>query len=201
MKSIFLDTETTGLKPGQIAQLTYLIEENKELVAAKNYFFKVETMNPQAEMVHGFSIERLDKLSNGAIFKDLHHDILLDFKDSTFVAHNVKFDRQFVEAELERINKTAQFKRYFCTMDYFKDILKLPGKFKGGYKNPRVEEVLSFYNISPQEVLDKTKYIFKCEDVGFHDARYDTIAMYICCLKSRNRDKVKVKWDNSYLYT
>jgi DNA polymerase III epsilon subunit-like protein len=199
MRSIFLDTETTGLKPGQIAQLTYLIEENKELVAAKNYFFTVETMSIQAEMVHGFSIDKLAKLSQGAVFKDLHYDILEDFNNSTFIAHNVKFDRQFVEAELERINKTAQFKNYFCTMEYFKDIVKLPGKFKGGYKNPKVEEVLNFYKVSTEEVLDKTKHIFKCEDVGFHDARYDTVAMYICCLKSRNRNKVKVKWDNSYI--
>ncbi len=199
MKSIFLDTETTGLKPGQIAQLTYLIEENKELTVAKNYFFTVQTMSPQAEMVHGFSIEKLDELSQGATFEDFHNDILKDFNDSTCIAHNVKFDRGFVEAELDRINKIAEFKNYFCTMEYFKNIVKLPGKFKNGYKNPKVEEVLDFYKITPEKVLQKTKYIFECEDVSFHDARYDTVAMYLCCLKSRNRNRVKIKWDNLYM--
>ncbi|MCY6369175.1 3'-5' exonuclease [Clostridium ganghwense] len=188
MRSIFLDTETTGLAPGQIAQLTYIIEENKKLVAVKNYFFTVETMGIQAQQVHGFSMERLRELSNGMKFQDVYYDIHKDFKGANFIAHNVKFDRKFVEAEFNRLNEEVGVKNYFCTMEYFKDILKLPAKRGKSYKNPRVEEVMNFYNISPNEVLEKTKKLFKCDDVSFHDARYDTVAVYMCCLKSRNRE-------------
>lgn len=187
MRSIFLDTETTGLVPGQIAQLTYIIEENKKLVGAKNYFFAVETMSMQAQQVHGFSLDRLKQLSDGMRFENLFNEIYKDINESIFIAHNVRFDRKFVEAEFNRLNKDMRAKNYFCTMEYFKDILKLPSKRGQSYKNPRVEEVMKFYNISPNDVLEKTKEIFKCEDVSFHDARYDTTAIYMCCLKSRNR--------------
>ncbi|MFD3156795.1 exonuclease domain-containing protein [Haloimpatiens sp. FM7330] len=187
MKSIFLDTETTGFAPGQIAQLTYIIEENKKLVGVKNYFFTVETMGIQAQRVHGFSIEKLTVLSKGKRFENSFSEINNDMKGAVFIAHNVKFDRKFVEAEFNRLNKDLGAKNYFCTMEYFKDILKIPAKRGKGYKNPRVEEVMEFYNINPAEVLDKTRELFKCDKVTFHDARYDTVAMYMCCLKSRNR--------------
>lgn len=187
MKSIFLDTETTGFVPGQIAQLTYIIEENKKLVEVKNYFFTVETMGRQAQQVHKFSIEKLRELSHGKRFENLVSEIDNDMKDAVFIAHNVKFDRKFVEVEFNRLNKELGVKKYFCTMEYFKDILKIPAKRGKGYKNPRVEEVMEFYNINPDKVLDKTKKLFECDQVSLHDARYDTVAVYMCCLKSRNR--------------
>jgi DNA polymerase III epsilon subunit-like protein len=187
MKSIFLDTETTGLRPGQIAQLTYLIEENKKLVGVKNYFFTVDEMDEQAEKVHGFSMERLQMLSQGFIFADLVPEIYEDFEGATIIAHNVNFDKKFIDAEFGRLDSDCGAAKSFCTMAYFKDILKIPARNGQGYKNPRLEEVVDFYNIDKQRILEVTKKLFECDDVSFHDARYDTTAMYLCCLKSRNR--------------
>lgn len=39
MKRIFLDTETTGFSPGQIGQLSMIIDEDGNEPVAKNYFF------------------------------------------------------------------------------------------------------------------------------------------------------------------
>lgn len=39
MKKVFLDTETTDIAPGQIAQLSMIIEEDNGNIYAKNYFF------------------------------------------------------------------------------------------------------------------------------------------------------------------
>ncbi|MCY6483347.1 3'-5' exonuclease [Clostridium aestuarii] len=190
MKSIFLDTETTGLKPGRIVQLTYIIEENKKFSRAKNFFFMVEDweMDERAAQVHGFTVDRLAVLSNGQLFEDAVDEIKEDFKDGIFIAHNSNFDKKFIDAEFGKLNISCNTKREFCTMKYFKDILKLPARRGNGYKNPKVEEVMHFYDIDADYVLEKTKKIFDCEDISFHDARYDTMAMYICCLKSQNRN-------------
>lgn len=190
MKSIFLDTETSGLRPGQIAQLTYVIEDNKELVGLKNYFFSVDSIEPEAEKVHGFSKEKLDILSEGFTFGELSEEIQEDFKDATIIAHNVGFDKKFIDEEFKRIYMVPGYTREFCTMAYFKPILQLPNKKYNGIKNPRLEEVVDFYKIDRDNILKKTKLIFGCEDISFHDARYDVMAMYMCCLRSKGRNKV-----------
>ena len=44
---IFFDTETTGLIPGRIIQLSYIMQSETE-VRAKNFFFAVEYVEPSA---------------------------------------------------------------------------------------------------------------------------------------------------------
>ena len=191
MKSIFLDTETTGLRPGQIVQLTYIMEEDKKLIGVKNYFFAVDSVDPEAERVHGFSKEKLDILSEGFTFEELSEEIQEDFEGATLIAHNVKFDRKFIEAEFNKIFQLDGFSKDFCTMAYFSKILKIPAKNGGGYKNPKLEEVVDFYNIDRNQILKIANILFGCDDISFHDARYDTAAMYMCCLKSKGRTKVE----------
>ncbi|MFX0549962.1 exonuclease domain-containing protein [Hathewaya histolytica] len=190
MKSIFLDTETTGLRPGQIAQLTYIVEEDKQLVGIKNYFFQVDSMDIEAEKVHGFSREKLEILSEGFTFGDLSEEIQEDFYEGTIIAHNIGFDKKFLEAEFQRIFELPGYSKEFCTMEYFRNIVKIPSRNGIGYKNPKLEEVVNYYNIDKDLILDRTKMLFGCEDIGFHDARYDVMAMYMSCLKSKNRETV-----------
>lgn len=196
MKSIFLDTETTGLRPGQIAQLTYLVEEDKQLIGMKNYFFSVENMESEAEKVHGFSKEKLYMLSEGFTFQDLVEEIQEDFEDGIIIAHNVGFDKKFIDTEFQRCFLLPGYSKEFCTMNYFKNITKIPSKNGVGFKNPRLEEVVDFYKIDKKLILDKTKTLYGCEDIDFHDARYDVMAMYMCCLKSKNREAITSPfWD------
>ena len=61
MGIVYLDTETTSLNPGQICELSIIHEEGNELKLAKNYFFKVESIDTGAESVHGFSKEKIWK--------------------------------------------------------------------------------------------------------------------------------------------
>ena len=50
MYNIYLDTETTDKVPGQIAELSMIIEEanTNKFVKAVNYFFTVEKMSEEA---------------------------------------------------------------------------------------------------------------------------------------------------------
>ena len=190
MKSVFFDTETTGLRPGQIGQLTYIVEENGEFIKGNNLFFKVDMMEPGAENVHGFSMELLESLSDGKTFVDHIEEIRADFENAVIIAHNVNFDLKFMNAEFDRLNIPFKYKKTFCTMEYFKDITKIPARNGVGYKNPKLEEVVKYYEIEKENIMVATNRLFECNEVSYHDARYDTTAMYIVCLLSRGRDEV-----------
>jgi DNA polymerase III epsilon subunit-like protein len=198
MKSVFIDTETTGINPGKIVQLTYIIEENKVFTEAKNFFFMIEDgeMEAGAEKVHGFSVEKLAILSKGRIFEDSIYEITKDLENSIFIAHNVKFDKKFVDAEFTRLNLKVPISKEFCTMKYFKDITELPSRDGRGFKNPKLSEVVKYYNLDSNDILKTTKKLFHTNEVSFHDARFDTTAMYMCCLLSQNRPLLIVEDDN-----
>ncbi len=60
MKMIFFDTETTGIRPGNICQLSYILVDTSykpTKTIGKNIFFTVDYVEPSAQDVHGFSID------------------------------------------------------------------------------------------------------------------------------------------------
>ena len=76
---IYLDTETTGLRPGQICQLSYVIQDGQQ-VRGKNFFYTVDAVEYGAFMVHGFSVEKLKSLSKGKRFSDSILEVKEDFE-------------------------------------------------------------------------------------------------------------------------
>lgn len=181
-KFIFFDTETTGLMPGNICQLTYVIAEGKNVIG-KNFFFEVDAVEPGAQKVHGFSVEKLKELSGGKRFKDHSAEVLKDFQSADFlIAHNIQFDMRFIKTELRRENKEFDPDNLFCTMEHFTNYCKLPRKFGSGYKWPKLEELSPILGIKPKEVNDLTAHIFKSKDVTSHDARRDVAETYLCWL-------------------
>lgn len=190
MKKVFLDTETTGLEPGEILQLTYCIcdinaEGIEKVCYAKNFFFAVDYVEPSAQAIHGFDVKTLEHLSNGQTFKSVAEEVAEDLKGGIFIAHNVKFDNKFITAEFNRlfnINWTPS--EFFCTMEYFKDIVQAKTK-TGRLKNPRLEETMDFLQVNKDTVLKGAKRLFGCNDVGFHDARYDVAGLVSCYYKAQ----------------
>ena len=68
MKLLFFDTETTSIKPGSICQLSYITVDastKPQVTTGKNFFFTVDEMDPSAQEIHGFSLEKLYELSKG----------------------------------------------------------------------------------------------------------------------------------------
>ena len=181
MKKVFFDTETTGLKPGQIAQLSAIIEEDGKELVTKNYFFKVNYMSDGASEVCGRDVEFYEKASNGKVFADYKDEILEMFKGATLIAHNLKFDENFVSMEFWRQNIIFSPSERFDTMVYFKDVCNIPGKY-GKPKNPKLEELVDYFKIDKEKVKAYSEQLFGADengDVGFHDARYDTTSMFV----------------------
>lgn len=190
MKKIFIDTETTGLEPGEILQLTYCVcdinDSGEEKVSfAKNFFFAVDYIDPSAEAVHGFDIKTLKVLSNGRKFKDVAKEVAEDLNGGIFIAHNVRFDQKFITAEFNRLNNINWSpKGFFCTMEFFKSIVKATTK-TGRLKNPRLEETMTFLEVNESTVLKGANRLFNCKDVGFHDARYDVAGLVSCYYRAK----------------
>ncbi len=180
---ILLDTETTSYHPGQIAQLSYIhLDADRQILWSKNYFFTVDEMDPYAEAIHGFSKQRLEILSGGLRFSDYKDEILPALEGKTLVAHNVWFDLKFMQYECERV--AFDYKpATLCTMQHFTPICKLPSPKQDGYKRPKVAELITHYNITEEEIKNSTDDIFWADDVGYHDARYDTVAVYLAMKK------------------
>ena len=55
--TIYFDTETTGLIPGRIIQLSYIIDNDGE-VSAKNFFFAVDYVPEEAVKILNENIDK-----------------------------------------------------------------------------------------------------------------------------------------------
>jgi DNA polymerase-3 subunit epsilon len=185
MKLIFFDTETTGLKPGSICQLSYICvntDVKPQQTVGKNIFFSVDYIEPSAEEIHGFSVEQLYELSEGKYFEDYFDELLDEFSSADFlIGHNVNFDVKFLKSEIEGCGEDLVPKHTFCTMGYYKDICKLRN-YRGEVKNPKLEEVVKFLNIGDDTITQNSMKLFGGSG-KFHDARYDTTATYLLVIE------------------
>lgn len=189
MRTITFDTETTGLRPGNICQLAY-VSADQASVTGTNIYFKVEYIEPGAQNVHGMSVELLARLSGGKGFGDHADRIFEDFSGaSLWIAHNYKFDSSFLFTEFKRCKKTIEAPGSFCTMRNYAPILKLPSAWTGNgarqYKYPNLTELIGFFEISEAEIRKFTNEIFGAPkaELSHHDARYDCAATYLCYKK------------------
>ncbi|MDR0919245.1 MAG: 3'-5' exonuclease [Oscillospiraceae bacterium] len=161
---VFLDTETTGLCPGQICQLAMVKVDNGKLTAY-NQFFEVEYVDYRAEMVHGFSVDRLRFLSKGKKFENCVGGILDFLKGADIISgYNVPFDLRFLTTELERCRK-------FLPDTKIIDVMRAKG-VKG-----KLTAMIETYKIK-EETESTVKQLFG-ELSGAHDARFDTVATMI----------------------
>lgn len=185
MKLLFFDTETTSIRPGHICQLSYITVDTStkpQTTIGKNFFFTVDEMDPNAEAVHGFSLEKLYELSNGQYFDDVVESFVDDFFEADFViGHNVNFDIKFMKSELLPMGVDYVPKNIFCTMAYYKDVCKIL-KPNGTYKNPKLEEVVTHLGITKEQIFQKANALFEGSG-NYHDARFDTAATYLLVIE------------------
>jgi DNA polymerase-3 subunit epsilon len=105
MRQIILDTETTGLEPSQghrIIEIAGLEMVDRKLTGRNLhlYFHPERQIDPDAERVHGIS---LDFLSDKPRFATTAHEVTDFLRDAELLIHNAPFDVGFLNAEFERI--------------------------------------------------------------------------------------------------
>lgn len=160
---VFLDTETTHLSPGQIAQLSYIVADDEfNVISTKNHYFAVETMSKPASEVNGLNKRKLAKLSGGLAFADRVEEIDSDLKDYAVICQNADFDLKFMHTEYTRACKRYSPIAQLCTMRCFTPICKLPGGRNGDqYKWPSLQETLNHAEIDETEVKAFASQVFR----------------------------------------
>lgn len=119
MREIIFDTETTGLDPKAGHRLVEigcieLIDRRESGRSFHAYFHPERDMPPEAEAVHGLSIQFL---SDKPLFAERVDELLEFLGDAPMVAHNAAFDFGFVNAELARAGRAAlDMARMCCTV-------------------------------------------------------------------------------------
>ncbi|MDX2316878.1 MAG: DNA polymerase III subunit epsilon [Hyphomicrobiaceae bacterium] len=105
MREIILDTETTGLKPGEGHRIVEIgcVELVNSIPTGRTWHCH---LNPEREVpqgayeVHGLSTEFL---SDKPLFGDRAEELLTFIEGAMLVMHNAPFDFGFLNAELERV--------------------------------------------------------------------------------------------------
>lgn len=103
MREIVMDTETTGLEPGEGHRIVEIgaVELFNHLPTGRTYH---QYINPQRSMpkeafdVHGLGD---DFLRDKPVFKTIAPAFLDFIGDATLVIHNASFDMKFINAELQ----------------------------------------------------------------------------------------------------
>jgi len=128
MREIILDTETTGLNPGDGHRIIEIgcLEVINLLPTGRTYHQYINPQRdvpPEATAVHGLTD---DFLADKPVFRDIADEFLAFIGESTLVIHNANFDMRFLNAELSKINyPKLKFSRTFCTMILARE--KFPG--------------------------------------------------------------------------
>lgn len=135
---IFVDTETTDYRPGQIAQLAYLLADGDVVTGAGNYYFAVEYMIPAPNRCTVSPRTCCGDSRRGGPSPSRRTVSAADFEGRMLVAHNVPFDMEFLAAEFARCGHIYAPKSTFCTMRQSTSACRLPRE-SGGYKWPTLE--------------------------------------------------------------
>ena len=92
------DTETTGLTPGYIAQLSCIRAGWRKSDRGLMLGSKVKSIEDGAAQANGLSVALLDELSGGKEFYDRLDDILALYDGVTdFYGYNTRFDRTLLK--------------------------------------------------------------------------------------------------------
>jgi DNA polymerase-3 subunit epsilon len=142
MREIVLDTETTGLDPLRGDRLVEIgcVEIFNRMPTGQVYHCYI---NPERDMpaeafaVHGLSAEFL---STKPLFIEIVEEFLAFIGDAPLVIHNASFDIAFINAELDRVKRTA------IPRERLVDTLLLARRKHPGVSN-RLDDLCSRYAI------------------------------------------------------
>ena len=141
MKELFLDIETTSLDPltGQIIEITILKESGQCLLSTR-YSIDQTLQTPEViKAALNYNKLSLDELS---LYRPLDKDeitfIATLLKNNLVIAHNVEFDKAFLEQTSLRLTSKNIFKsvKWECTMQR---LAKSKGIKSGRVKLPNMQ--------------------------------------------------------------
>lgn len=129
-REIVFDTETTGLKPFKGDRITEIgcVEIIDLLPTGKTFRRYVNPERDVPEEVVKITGLTTEFLSDKPLFADIVEDFLEFVGKSSLVAHNARFDRDFLNVELTKLDRTPfEDKRFIDTLRLARK--KFPGAY------------------------------------------------------------------------
>ncbi len=129
MREIILDTETTGMEPGEGHRLVEIgcLELENHLPTGRSfhsYLNPQRDVPPDAARVHGLTTEFL---KDKPLFTEKVEEFIAFIGDAVLVIHNAEFDMKFINAELKAAGfKTLTMSRVVDTLPMARQ--KFPGQ-------------------------------------------------------------------------
>ena len=117
-----LDVETTGLAPRYNGIIEIGIVKVKGLKIVDKYCSIVNPGRPIPYYISEFTGITDDDTYNAPLFEDIVDDILKFISGSVFVAHNLSFDRSFINKEFLMIDRERPDNPQLCTLKLAKQI-------------------------------------------------------------------------------
>jgi DNA polymerase III epsilon subunit-like protein len=196
---LVLDIETTGLpkvrdaKPEEldymprIVQISwYLLDSFFKCVNVENCYLKQDAPIPtDAIKIHGITDAIIEE--KGEDPKSVLEKLNLDIRKANYiVAHNVEFDLPIIESEYIRFGMKKPFrgKKKICTMKEGKKFCKIPRYSGGGYKYPKLEELLEHCYFPGWSNIRITEA---------HNAKVDAAITIICFIKLKELGYFKIE--------
>ncbi len=134
-----IDIETTGghFKTDKITEIGIVILEDAVIIEKYSSLVNPErSIPPHITRITGITN---DMVMNAPKFYEIAKDIIKYTKDTIFVAHNVRFDYQFLQAEFKSLGYTFS-KRKLCTV-------QLSRKNLPGLKSYSLGNLINHFNI------------------------------------------------------
>jgi len=151
-----LDFETTGLKSEseRVIEVGVLRVENNEVVAQFEALINPE--KPINQYVQRLTGINNDDVSSAPKFIDIADQLEEILDDTIMVAHNAKFDVDFLLAELKRMGRHKKL-NYLCSV-------QLSRKVFNEYKSHSLDAIIKRYNLkldSRHRALDDARYVYE----------------------------------------
>lgn len=196
MKIFVFDTETTWFinkketdlekQPHiiQFAGIFWELDENWEFSEEKRVDLIVNPKMPipfgSSEVHHIYDID----VKNAPYIEEVIDEFLsyINWAD-VIVGHNIEYDKSMILLELQRLNRTYDYKpkQVICTMNTTTNFCKLPKKLSTstGFKRPKLWEL--------------HKKLFNKYFIWAHDAMVDVEATLKCFVEAYKKGIIKIK--------
>ena len=99
---------------------------------------------------------------------------------------SVAFDFMFLKAEFENNNREFNYENYFCSMKNSLSYCKLLKNRGSGYKYPKLSELCEKLEIDNMDIKIASRKLYG-ESCDFHDARFDTVALFLAVNKGMDK--------------
>jgi DNA polymerase III subunit epsilon len=135
---LILDTETTGLGPGEIIQIAIIDQTGQSLL---NTFVKpVDPIPTEATSIHGITSELCEFAPTWAVVRE---QVLSIIANKNLLVYNANFDRKMMHfsdeaAGLEYFNY-REHANWACVMQAYAERRKVPGPY-GGWRWHKLTE-------------------------------------------------------------